>query len=71
MTAQEPMFTLTLSESELTLLISSLSYMENRQLYLSNIAKNRGRTKEAEARLESAATTAKLVERLYAIGAQP
>jgi hypothetical protein len=69
MTAEES-FTVTVTESELTLLVSSLSYMENRQLFLANLASNQGREKEALARRESAITTVTLSEKLYAIGAK-
>jgi hypothetical protein len=39
----ERQFTLQVSETELTLIISSLSHMERRQLYLANLAGNQGR----------------------------
>jgi hypothetical protein len=70
MTAEESIFSVTVTESELTLLISSLAYLEKRQLFLANMATNQGREKEALARRESAATTVQLSEKLYAIGAK-
>jgi hypothetical protein len=69
-TAEQSTYTVTVTAAELTLLITSLSYQENRQLYLSNLAKTRGRTKEAEVRLESARTAVALCNRLYEIGAK-
>jgi hypothetical protein len=67
----EKRYVLSVTETELTLLCSSLEYMERRQLYLANLASNQGREKERLARIESAGTTVKLSERLYAIGALP
>jgi hypothetical protein len=64
MSAEEATFTLTVSESELTLLVSALSHMEKRQLYLEALARTQGREKEARARRESAATTLQLAEKL-------
>jgi hypothetical protein len=69
-TESEATFTVTVTESELTLLITSLAYMEKRQLFLATMASNQCRDKESLARRESAGTTAKLSERLFAIGAQ-
>jgi hypothetical protein len=66
----EATFEVTLSESELNLLVSSLEYMASRQSFLENLAINQGRDREALARRESAGTTAALSERLYAIGAK-
>jgi hypothetical protein len=68
--APERQFTLTVTETELTLLCSSLEYMGRRQLYLATLAANQGREKERLARIESAGTAVKLSERLYAIGAK-
>jgi len=66
----ESSFTVTVTESELNLLVSSLEYMEKRQLFLATMAANQGREKESLARRESAGTTAALSEKLYAIGAK-
>jgi hypothetical protein len=74
MTRNDPLqpereFLLKVTETELTLLVTSLEYMERRQLFLATLASNQGRDKESLARRESAGTTAKLSERLFAIGA--
>ena len=69
-TGFESSFTVTVTESELNLLVSSLEYMARRQSFLENLATNQGRDREALARRESAGTTAALSERLYAIGAK-
>jgi hypothetical protein len=69
MTEKEPTYTLSVKESELTLLVSSLAYFEKRQLFLANMESRQGRDKQALARRETAAATFKLSERLYAIGA--
>jgi hypothetical protein len=66
----ESIFTLQLTETELTLILSALSWLEKRQLYLENLARNHGRDREALARRESATTTVALSEKLYAIGAK-
>jgi hypothetical protein len=66
----EKTFQIELTESQLNLIISALSWIEKRQLYLEVLARNHGRDKEALARRESATATVALSEKLYAIGAK-
>lgn len=70
MTAEEKVFSVTVTESELILLTSSLNHMERRQLFLANMADNNGRDREAVAHSESALAVVRLAEKLYAIGAK-
>jgi hypothetical protein len=67
---EERIYEISVTESELTLLCSSLEYMERRQLFLATLAGNQGREKEQIARIESGGTTVRLAEKLYAIGAK-
>jgi hypothetical protein len=65
--SKEEFFTITISESELILLVSSLAYLEKRQIFLSNMESNQGRENEALARLESASKTVDLSEKIQAV----
>jgi hypothetical protein len=67
---ESPVYTVIVTESELTLLVSSLAYMEKRQIFLSNLESNQGREKAALARLKTAAATVQLSDKLCTVGAR-
>jgi hypothetical protein len=56
-TEPESEFTLRVTQTELTMLVTALEYLERRNLFIATLADNQGRDKEAIARRESAATT--------------
>jgi hypothetical protein len=61
-------FSLTVTQTELTTIVTALEYLERRHLFIATLADNR--EKEAVARRESAALASALSERLYAVGAK-
>jgi hypothetical protein len=63
-------FTITFNESELTLLITALERLTQRQRYLATLAHNNARDEEAQKRLESADAITALSDKLYRIAAQ-
>jgi hypothetical protein len=63
-------YDVTLTETELTTIISALAYQQNRQGALAREDLKQGREREALARRESAEQTLALSERLAVIGAQ-
>jgi hypothetical protein len=63
-------FTVTFTESELTLVLTSLERMTQRQKFLSVLAHNNARDRETQQRLESVDDIAELSDRLYRIAAQ-
>ena len=68
--APEREFALTVTQTELTMLVTALEYLERRNLFIATLADNQAREKEAVARRESAALASALSERLYAVGAE-
>jgi hypothetical protein len=56
--------TITLTESELNLLVSGLVVFEREQLRLANLAQEEGSTLEAEARASSASKIKQLADRI-------
>jgi hypothetical protein len=63
-------FGLRVTQTELTMLVTALEYLERRNLFIATLADNQAREKEAVARRESAALASALSERLYAVGAK-
>lgn len=70
MNHEESIFTITVTESELTLLVNALSYLEKRQLFIAAMESHQNRQSEAIDRCEAAAETATLAAKLCAIGAK-
>ena len=66
--SSERTHTVTLTETERTTIISALEYWERRQMFLANLARHQGRTREEQARNDTAAATEKLADRIYRLG---
>jgi len=64
----EEIFTVNLSESELTLVVGALWRLERHQIRLAQQASNEGNTRHATARRATAAKALTLADRLVAIG---
>ena len=60
-----------LTETELTIVISALEYLERRQHFLASLAATHGRDRECKARREGAAAASALSDRLCQIGVDP
>lgn len=67
---EERTYTVILTEDELTLVVSALSHLEKRHLYLEALARGNARDREAQARRESATRIVALSDKLYTIGAK-
>jgi hypothetical protein len=68
--APEREFSLTVTQTELTTVITALEWMSRRQNFLALLATNQGRIAEADARCDRGSEIAALSERLQLIGAK-